>query len=360
MRGVAAPVLVFVRLGAALLASGCGARDDSPRPPNVPVASAAKTAASPPPVPTASPEPAASTPSGMTEEDLRAAFFAIAPDPPPPRITLDTHYVVSNEDRPQVYRPRVLDRGGAYVGVGAEQGLMFAGWARADRMFLLDFDDWVVIVNEIHGLVLSHASTPDELYTMWGPDARADVERWLAEVTPESAVLARKMRVYDRVRPQVEYRLKWLRQHLTELKVPFFANDQAEFEHVASLFRSGRARAVRGDLTASGALRSFGDLARRAGFPVRVLYLSNAEQYFDYTTGHFRDNVASLPFDERSVVLHTTPTRKTDYFYVWQDARTYASWTASVANFRDMLYQAKMPYRGKLENGTYWIEPQPR
>jgi hypothetical protein len=47
-----------------------------------------------------------------------------------------------------------------------------------------------------------------------------------------------------------------------------------------------------------------------------VLYLSNAEQYWKYGAA-FRDNVAALPFDERSVVLRTISSRKAngDYRY---------------------------------------------
>ena len=351
--------VAYIALGTAMLPA-CGARDDSPPPPRVPVIAKApapaQTATLPEPVATEQPvtPPAA---GAVSEEEITRAFFAIASDPPPPKITLDTHFTVSNEDRPQVYRDRIAGRGGAYVGVGAEQGLLFAGWARAERMFLLDFDEWVVVINEIHGLVLEHANTPDEVHAYWALERRDDIRSWLAERTPNAADLERKMRIYDRGRPQVQYRLKWLKQRLTELNVPFFGNDQAELDHVANLWRTKRARAVRGDLTMQGALRAFGDLARRASWTVRVLYLSNAEQYFDYETGHFRDNVASLPFDDRSVVLHTTPTRKVDYFYLWQDAKTFVTWAARVPSFRDLMYEAKMPYRTRMENGTWWLVP---
>lgn len=348
-------------LGAGL-ASGCGAHDaargPARQPPSAAASAAAKGASPAPPESDGAAEPAPSeVPAGLSEAEIERQLFAIAPDPAPAQITANTHFVVSNEDRPQVFRERVAGRGGVYVGVGAEQGFLYAGWGRAERLFLMDFDDWVVIINEVHGLVFEHARTPDELYALWGPDRRADIEAWVRERTPDSAAADRKMRIYDRGRPQVEYRLKWLRGRLSGLQIPFFANDQAELDHVAGLWRRRRVRAVRGDLTASGALRAFGDLARRAGWVVRVLYLSNAEQYFPYDTGAFRDNLASLPIDDRSVILHTTPTRKIDYLYIWQDAKTYVPWVARTHSFHELLYEAKLPYMGKLENGSWFIQP---
>lgn len=62
--------------------------------------------------------------------------------------------------------------------------------------------------------------------------------------------------------------------------------------------------AVQGDLNGTVALRSIGDTARALGLPVRVVYTSNAEGFFRYTQA-FKDNLASLPHDEKTVVLRT-------------------------------------------------------
>ena len=62
---------------------------------------------------------------------------------------------------------------------------------------------------------------------------------------------------------------------------------------------------------------------------VRVLYLSNAERYFQYTAA-FRASVKALPFDDRSVVLRTMGlgSDKTvdPYFYVVQPGRNFQAW----------------------------------
>ena len=41
----------------------------------------------------------------------------IVSDPPPPHLVRGTHYVISNEDRHDLWLPTVLNKGGAYIGV---------------------------------------------------------------------------------------------------------------------------------------------------------------------------------------------------------------------------------------------------
>ena len=81
-------------------------------------------------------------------------------------------------------------------------------------------------------------------------------------------------------------------------------SDPALYARVRTLFTSGRVVARNGDVTADGALRASGRVARRLGVPVRVIYFSNAEQFFPLGAG-YRENVEALPTDERTVVLRT-------------------------------------------------------
>src|SRR5262245_14183161 len=78
----------------------------------------------------------AGEPPGPIPEAWAAAFSAVRADRAPETIIRDTHYVVSNEDRPQAFRGAVRDRGGVYIGVGSEQNYVLAGWARPEVMVL--------------------------------------------------------------------------------------------------------------------------------------------------------------------------------------------------------------------------------
>lgn len=297
----------------------------------------------------------AETPSAPP--DFLAELAALPADPIPEKITLNTHYVISNEDKPEALRAAVLGRGGAYIGVGAEQSYLFAGWARADIMLLFDFDDWVVEINEVYAQIFTHAQEPDDTIQFWSPESRERVKTWITESAPNRTVADARIKIFTEAQPKIFYRLKWLKNKLSSPKVPFFGNDKAELDHIANLWRQKKARAVRGDLTAATTLSAFGNLARRAKWPVRVVYLSNAELYFPYEQGQYRANLANLPFDEKSIILHTQPIDSKEYHYIWQTASEYTKWITQVRTYRDLLEQANMPRSGKFENGAWQIFP---
>ncbi|MBK8259150.1 MAG: hypothetical protein IPK82_41650 [Polyangiaceae bacterium] len=321
-----------------------------------PALSASTQATSAPPLPLL-PTSSAGAEIPPNPPDFLAELAALPADPTPEKITLNTHYVISNEDKPEVLRAAVSGRGGAYIGVGAEQSYLFAGWARADIMLLFDFDDWVVEINEVYAQIFTHAESPDDTIQLWGPDSRDRVKTWIIESAPNRTVADARIKVFTEAQPKIFYRLKWLKNKLSSPKVPFFGNDKAELDHIANLWRQKKARAVRGDLTAATTLSAFGNLARRAKWPVRVVYLSNAELYFPYEQGQYRANLANLPFDEKSIILHTQPIDSKEYHYIWQNATEYTKWIAQVRTYRDLLEQANMPRSGKFENGAWQIFP---
>ena len=80
--------------------------------------------------------------------------------------------------------------------------------------------------------------------------------------------------------------------------------DATLYDRVRALHRGGRVIARNGDVTADGALRAVARAAERLSIPVRVLYFSNAEQFFPYRAD-FVENLNALPADERSIVLRT-------------------------------------------------------
>lgn len=61
---------------------------------------------------------------------------------------------VSNEDRLDLLIPHVQNLGNVYVGVGSEQNLTIAAWAKSDFIYLMDFTQIVVHANTITILFL--------------------------------------------------------------------------------------------------------------------------------------------------------------------------------------------------------------
>ena len=52
--------------------------------------------------------------------DWRAAFSAIEPDPHPEKLTRDSHYWVSDEQRHDLFRESITNLGGIFIGLGTD------------------------------------------------------------------------------------------------------------------------------------------------------------------------------------------------------------------------------------------------
>ncbi len=199
------------------------------------------------------------------------------------------------------------------------------------------------------------------------PDPAAFVEAWHARNEANIEALIRKAHKGEYADRLVGY-LKAYRQvifaRLRKLKVryrrfddvPSFVNEQAQYDRIVALYRSGRVFAVRGDLTGPHTMQAIAAAAKLSGVPMRVLYPSNAEQYFSWKK-QYRDNILAFPFDADSVIIRTKAcadpkTPKNCYKYYVQKGVNFQKWMHSkqIRGIRRMLFTA-LPKgkRGLLE-----------
>ena len=71
-----------------------------------------------------------------------------------------------------------------------------------------------------------------------------------------------------------------------------------------------------GDLTGAASLTTIAEVSKSLGQTVKVLYVSNAEEYFKYTA-QFRANITGLPIDDESFVLRTIYSKKWEHADLW-------------------------------------------
>jgi hypothetical protein len=86
-----------------------------------------------------------------------------------------------------------------------------------------------------------------------------------------------------------------------------------------------------GNLTGPQTLATVATVAEGLGLPITVVYLSNAEEYYDYTT-QYRKNIKALPTNENTILLRTI------YSKEWVHADTL--WNYQVQPLAD--YKARM------------------
>ncbi len=284
---------------------------------------------------------AQATPPTPIPAEQAAALAGLRPDPKPPKLIRDVHYSTSNEAHIGLFSKVAAQRGGIQIGVGAEQNYLLAGWGRPDLLICMDFDQYIADIHVIYGLLLKESATSAELIEWWQKERK---EKFLALLETRVADAERRKvlaRIHRREGPGIARHLGRLTKRFEKQQLATWLTDPEQFTFVRQLWGAGRVIPVRGDLTGPDTMQDIGAFARKFNMPIRLFYLSNAEYYFKYWDGAFRANVASLPFDDRSVVLHTHPT-KTDYMYYYHTGANFAAWAAHtrVKWFRTVKHHA--------------------
>jgi hypothetical protein len=263
---------------------------------------------------------------------LKGALDAVEDDPEPEAITRDTHYWISNEYAHELFFDAVDGVGGAYVGVGTDQAWLFAGWARSEHIFIVDFDR---AISDLHAVYRAFFEASPDIAAFLGHWSKEQRDASVALLTERYAALPearreRIIRAFKRAGRLVRGRLWQVRQHFRKLRLPCYLTDEAQYAWVRGLIKADRLRTWRGNLLDKRTLRQLGAALAEHGVEVGVLYLSNAEQYFEYTPD-FRENMLALPMRERSAVLHTLGWdvygyADGHYHYTWQSGLNFQAW----------------------------------
>lgn len=261
-----------------------------------------------------------------------SGFAAIPRDPPPVETTRGQHYWIGNEDRLDLFYGEIKGKSGIHMGVGAEQNWLLCGWSRCDVLVLMDFDQAIVDLHRVYIAAFATAPTPAAFMELWLDKKRTGLR---AAVTARysGADRAGALHALDVARWSVERRFAKLdKQMQAHTLSTFFSNDD-DYRHLRQLVLDGRVFAVRGDLTAKQTVLAIASAAKQAALPVRTLYLSNAEQYFNYSS-QTRKNLTSLPLDASAVVLRTHGSRALGYV---KDGNSYHYGVQTGPSFQALL-----------------------
>lgn len=219
------------------------------------------------------------------------------PDPP-------EHYPTSNEWNHQLWFSHVRDLGGAFVGVGADQCYTLAAVQNARFLWVVDFDPLVPLIHRIYGALVPISPTPDALIARFSDEEASASSALLRERLASDPDRDAIVRAFDRNRDRMHGYLLRVQRNVVGGTAASWLADPALYARVRALHTARRVIARNGDVTANGALRAVGRAARELGIPLRVIYFSNAEQFFPFSAD-FRANLDALPTDDRTVVLRT-------------------------------------------------------
>lgn len=295
------------------------------------------------------------------------------------------HYPASNERRIDLFRPYIENLGGGYLGVGTDQNFTFIAWAKSEYAYLMDFDYVAVDVNRIHMYFISISPTYEDFKKLWRRDARQSSNELLeARFGGDPADWKRiqlAFRVAHRGATDVPERLNELSYMERRFGLRTFSNDPADYQYIRTMIRERRILAIPGDLKGSVTMQGVARKARELDRPIRVVYTSNAEEYFRFPDA-MRMNFLSLPVDEEGYLIRTTTTgakytlgypegekfpEEFPFHYNIQKLENFKQWMSMGKGFRllNMLKEARTIEKGfsiveKTPVEAGWIEaPQP-
>lgn len=319
--------------------------------PSVMISRAAPAAPTAPPV-AISPAPAAApapgdlrVPAALTAEE-RAALAEV----PEERIfgSPIEHFTVSNEYRHDLWFPYLRGVGGAYVGVASDQNFTLIAVARSEVAYLIDLDRQVVDLHGIYAALIAEAPDPAAFMTLFADkNAARKQSRDIVAVSlsgHSSRDRTRILAFFDAQRATIAEYL----QKVQSSQTGSWLADPNSYAYIRTMFREGRIRVVQGNLMGRKTMPGIAASAQALRLPIKVLYLSNAEEYLFYND-RFADNVRALPLAPDSVLLRTIH----DRFVGWESCGDGDNrWNYQVQMLDDFAQRLGARGRGRNQDRT--------
>jgi len=248
------------------------------------------------------PDPAPGPLTPLTAEQ-RTTLRAGPEDPLTPT---PIHYMKSNEVRHDVWFPYIADKGGALLGVGSDQNYTLAAVARSEFLFLADIDQSVADLHRNYEVLIEASPDPQSLVEKFQPAATESSIALLNAAYADLPEPERKrlIRLYRNARETVRIHVERVIKRKQDGEPTSWLSDPALYDHVRAMFQADRVRPMAGNLIGPNSLQSAAAAAKALGTTIRVVYFSNAEEYFMYVP-QFVANVEALPVDDSTVVLRT-------------------------------------------------------
>lgn len=239
----------------------------------------------------------------------RKEFFQIKDydDLPVKRGLYADHYPTSNERRIDFFMKPIESIGGCYIGVGTDQNLSFIAKAKSEFAWLMDFDPVIVRVNKIHILFLQIAPTYSDFKNLWLRKNKKESYLLVVkhfEKEPDFEIIKQAWETAHQNYSGVTERLTEIEYMNKTFGLITFSNSPEEYSYIRNMAIEGRIQALNGDLMGTKSMASIASAAKQMNCPVRILYMSNAEEYFRYPE-NFRKNILGLPTDSKSLVIRT-------------------------------------------------------
>ncbi len=224
------------------------------------------------------------------------------------------YYAASNERRIDFFYPYIKDLRGGYIGVGTDQNFTFTAWAKSDYAYLMDFD-WVALyVNRLHILFFKHSESFNEFKNFWSPKNYKQSIKLIEQEIQDKEEKSKHKGIYTKVLNIVTERFNDFDYMTKNFNFQSFHNNEEDFLYIKKMINENRIYPVLGDINATVTFQEINQASKRLCIPIRILYLSNAEEYYRYPE-NFRNNIRNMYIDENSLIIRTASTGAKTFGY---------------------------------------------
>jgi hypothetical protein len=240
----------------------------------------------------------------LSEVDTLDKPFCDKPFTSPAHCRDPVSYIKPNEARNYLFAPYIKNLWGGYVGVAADANYTFISYAKSEWVWLMDFDFVIINLHRTIRIFVINSPTVKEFLEKWNPiNKKASLDLMEKEYG--------QLEEWPTMKKVFEKNQSSLYEHYKQNSIPDRLNgafgwlrNPDNYKYIRHLYLKNRISIHGGDLLKDKSLYSIGQSARKLGVPIRILYPSNAEEFWKFNE-NFKRSIINLPFDEASVVLRT-------------------------------------------------------
>jgi hypothetical protein len=182
--------------------------------------------------------------------------------------------------------------------------------ARSTWAWLFDYDPLIVYLHALIREVVLSAETPRDFVEAFRAEKFGDALKAVASAIPgdERGSMIKLLRA-----SQSELYADYMRR-LTQAAGPNkktfdWLQNEGHYRYIRALYKQGRIQAIKGNLLTNVAVPAISASAKKLGVPIRIFYTSNADDKWEINP-RYRDNLLSVPYDDRGVWIRTVFPRK--------------------------------------------------
>jgi len=252
--------------------------------------------------------PAQAQPAVVTADQLSSVRSGLEPVPYEDTPRTQQFYYRSNEWRQDLLLPHLQGLGGAVIGVGSDQLYTMCAMADCGLIVSSDFDARIAWLHRMYTPMLQAAATPEEFVALLSDESAQATRELVARSLAADPDVERMLAHFDSQRAAWRAYLGRVMRNRWEGSATGWLGRADWYNHIRTLHAEGRVVGRTADLTSPAVFEQVGRVLSEAGVLVRLVYFSNAEQFFTYGDG-FKANMRSLPTDERTQVVRTVRNR---------------------------------------------------